>query len=419
MSLKRPALRATLAVAVCVVAACAGQPSPSLSPAPSPIETALAAASPTFALVSHEPTALPAVAPTPSAAQTRAVTPTPVVSPAPPYAHQWLRLDNWSPDGAHLIVDDTSGHHVLDASGSPLWGFPAWDVGWLDSSTIAAAGTGGAGAARETVRIYDITGKQVGADPTVFESLTFAPDHHLFAGVYPATGDLAQGERFSIWDGTTVSAAQAGNPLVWSRDASRLAILLPPWSPAGPGMDGRLAIVDAAGNRTFTLDGWFGTTIGDYEFSPDRRYLAACLAKSRSEIELGTVVDTQTGHVTELGGNCAFTWSEEAALYAPANPDAHEWLRWMPTGGGVPIDGVPADAAVIAAPNGNLAIWSESDSSALRLIVNGKAEERRLPGGIWGYQYVLWRPDGQALAVVYARSGSVGMGDFALAILSV
>jgi hypothetical protein len=321
-------------------------------------------------------------------------------------------------------VYDVGGADLLDDEGHELWGFDARETGWLGPNTVAAAGKSGAGAAIETVRMYDLSGNQTGEVSTVFESAVYGGANKVFAGVYPATDDNAQGTTFSIWNGTAVSAPQGGNAQAWSEDGSQLAVLLPPFTNEKVLMDGRLAIVDETGKQVFHLDGWYGSTLGDYEFSPDARYLAACLTQDTNDIEQGAVVDTVTGDVSVLGGACGgLAWTDEPALYAPSTGLGKRWVRWTPGGATELVPGAEPQDVVVAAPNGNLAIAATSRPDVLELVVNGVSEERQLPGPLpenGGYlvPYASWRPDGKALAVVYSLSGTTD-GAYALEIIHV
>ena len=336
----------------------------------------------------------------------------------------WLSLGDWAPDGAHLLVYDVGGGDVLDAAGQERWGFDAWQTGWLGPTTIGAAGKSGPGAALETVRLYDLSGSQTGEVSTVFESVRYGGGHDIFAGTYPGNGDFAQGGTFSIWNGTAVSRPQPGNAQAWSDDGSRLAVLLPPWTNEKVAMDGRLAIVDGTGKQVFALDGWYGSTLGDYTFSPNGRYLAGCLTRDPDNFEQVAVVDTTTGQVTVLGGACSgLAWTDEPALYAPSTGLGKKWIRWTPAEGAVPVPGVSHDSVVLAARNGNIAAWSPTEPAMLDLVVKGVFEQRQLSGplpdnGSYITPYVSWRPDGQALAVVYSRSGKSD-GDLALEMVHV
>ena len=348
--------------------------------------------------------------PAPIESPTPAPVPTGTLNPRPTgFAATWLSLGDWAPDSTHLLVDDVGGGDVLDAAGVELWGFDAWETGWLGPTTIGAAGKSGPGAALETVRLYDLSGSQTGEISTVFESVVYGGGHDVFAGTYPGNGDFAQGGTFSIWNGATVSPPQAGNALAWSADGTRLAILLPPWTNEKVAMDGRLAIVDGTGKQVFALDGWYGSTLGDYKFSPDGRYLTACLTRDTNQIEQGAVVDTETAQVTVLGGACSgLAWTNDPAVYAPSTGLGEKWLRWTPADGAARIPNVSSDAVVFAAPNGNIATWSSAQPAMLDLVVNSVSEQRQLPGPLPGdyvIPYVSWRPDGQALAVVYSLSG--------------
>lgn len=315
-----------------------------------------------------------------------------------------------------MLVYDLGGGDVLDAAGQEQWGFDASEAGWLGPTTIGAAGKSGAGTGLEKVRLYDLSGNQTGEVATPFATVLYGGAHDVFAGTYPGNGDFVQGGIFSIWNGTTVLPVQSGNPQGWSDDGSRLAILLPPWTNEKIAMDGRVGIVDATGKQVFSLDGWYGSSLGDYKFSPDGRYLAACLTRDTNEIEQDAVVDTVTGQVTAFGGSCSgLAWTNETALYAPTSGLGGKWIRWTPAEGATRVPGASPDDVVLAASNGNLAILSPRHPAVLELVVDGVTEQRQLPGPVPDYAlaYVSWRPDGQALAVVYSRSGTTD-GDDAL-----
>jgi hypothetical protein len=387
----------------------------------------LALPTPSVLSATAKPIAIPSRSEVPSTAATSpaaapSTAPTPTASPSGSEAQfeaQWLSLGDWAPDSQHLLVYDAGGGDVLDATGQKLWGFDARETGWLGPTTIGAAGTSEPGPALETVRQYDLSGNQTAEISTVFESVVFGRTHDVLAGTYPGNADFAEGGAFSIWNGTTVSAAQPGNAQAWSEDGSHLAIVLPPWTDQKVDMDGQVAIVDATGKRVFSLGGWYGSTLGDYKFSPDGAYITACLTRDTNEIEQGAVVDTDTGLVTMLGGACTgLTWTDEPALYAPSTGLGQKWIRWTPTDGLARVAGASSDAIVLAASNGNIAIWSPRDPAVVTVVASGVTEQRQLAGSVpsnGGYlsPYMSWRPDGQALAVVYSPSGTTD-GAYAL-----
>lgn len=416
---KTPTCVVLLAALVFAATGCTANPSPSLptspptaiAPQPSPSGTVVnSSAQPTQTTL--EPHSTPISSSTPPSAPAA-----PSASAALPntfVGQQDLAVRSWSPNGKYLLVRGRDGYEVLDASANPLWGFTAWDAGWYDSDTIAAAGTGGAGAARETVRFYDASGTQTGTLPTVFESVVFAPGEREFAGIYPYRRALSQGDTFSIWDGNTLSATYEGHPVAWSPDGSRLAVLVAPWGPSRPGMEGHFAVLDAGARPVAKPPGWMGPTVppAPYAFSPDGRYAAACLTKDPNALESSTLVDTQTAAVTELAQRCAGTpaWSNEPALYT--RDDSGQPVRWTSNQGPVPISGTDSTDVVVPAPNGSLAVWS-ANTSDLRLIVDGEVHDYGFPDNIIG---VAWRPDSNAVAVVYGDTTN-GTGRSTLTII--
>ena len=223
---RTPSCVVLLAVLVFAATGCTADPS-----LPTPPPTAIAPQpSPSGAVVdsSGQPTQTtldPHATPESSSSRPSAPAPPPASAALPNtfVGQQDLAVRSWSPNGKYLLVRGRDGYEVLDASANALWGFTAWDAGWYDSDTIGAAGTGGAGAAQETVRFYDASGTQTATLPTVFESVVFAPGEREFAGIYPYHEPLSQGDTFSIWDGSALSATYEGHPVTWSPDGSGVA----------------------------------------------------------------------------------------------------------------------------------------------------------------------------------------------------
>lgn len=305
-------------------------------------------------------------------------------------------INGWSPDGRFLVVQGESGFQVLDGSGVPQWGVRAWDVGWLDSDTLVANGSGVPGV-DGPVRLYNTQGDETGALDGVFEGITVATGQNVLAVTHPVQSDeLPHGATHSVWDGRTLSEVRPGRPLAWSQDATLLAVLLPNGAPSRPGFGGTVALVDRSGARVLELAGWQSSSVSRFEFSPDGKRLAGCMTRAdENAFKRLVVVEVETGQVAEVGRECGyFAWSEEPALYS--------WglgapVRWTPEGGTSDVHGITEEyASTVPSAGGNLAYWSNGGTT-LRLYIGRTEQEHELPGRILQAD---WRPDGSSLAVL-------------------
>ena len=266
----------------------------------------VAVASPSTLVASMSPANFATPSRTPKPSSTAEATPEPSASATRKPGPRVAAFRGWAPDGQHLLVDTApnGGQSVLDLNGDEVLHVHGWDVAWVDSSTIAVVGDQTNLPVR-TATLYDLSGAQVGQIAGEFEEFLFAPGHRVATGRSIANGNELQGGRYEIWDGAALSDWHDGIPVAWSPDASKLAIVHPNGTPYRPGVAGSLAIVDAAGRPLLAVADWVTGTTWQQLFSPDGRYLAACLWRSGSPEEIA-VVNVESGEVQKVANGCGY-----------------------------------------------------------------------------------------------------------------
>ena len=360
---------------------CSASPSPSLSPPPPP------SPSPSAAIRSGSPTFDATPAPTPN--RTESASFPPATSGPPAIAPGALTVD-WAPDGRHLILRETqNGYTVIDLEGKENLRLNATYVEWVDASTVAAVGDGQNN--DRTATLYDLNGSQAHTLTGEFEAWDFAPGHDLATARAIAVGDEAQGTKYKIWNGSTMSQWLAGVPVAWSPDGKQLAVLKPNGQAYRPGVAGTVSFVDTNGNETFALPNWISGSTEWQSFSPDGRYFATCLWNGSSDAAKFRVVDLRTSEVAIVVDGCGYYpyWSGEPRLYL--SDTMTRPVQWTPNRG--PSNTTfPAGSVAMASVNGDIALWSDP---TLRLIHGDAVEDVPLtnitPQG--------WNPDGTQFAV--------------------
>jgi len=314
------------------------------------------------------------------------------------------RLGPWAPDSSRVLADDGQTFRVVDRSCCGAINIVAQDAGWVSSSSIAAL----VGSVDEGhVRLYDLAGTETSQIDDTFESVVFGPGTGDFAGIVPLVGSDPTSLTYRIWDQGTMSDPLPGEPLAWSADGSQLVVLKP--TETGKVVDlGTLSIVDKSGHELLAIPNWVATTWAPYVFSPDGRYLAACLQPAdalRTAPEIH-VIDLKSGTVSgNVGQNCidfGTTWGPDSNLFvsdATGRPPV-VWTRQ----GTSRLETTYGWAT--PALNGNLALWSDGmDNTTVELRVGDTSVKYPMPQ----LHSVTWSPDGRTLAAI-SRLADVGMG---------
>ena len=193
----------------------------------------------------------------------------------------------------------------------------------------------------------------------------------------------------------------------------------------GQAPEGSLAIVDAAGSTLYAQSDLVGGTYDFYGFSPDSRYLAACVvdrgvptgsagALQYPEIR---VVDTQTMAVSAPNARCGYVrWIAANTLYTSVESEPTQ--IWTPANG-VQASGYPAGTNIAPFGDGNLATWT-AGSGTLNVTKSGTTRDYQLSGGSGGDVLigdVEWAPDGNVLSVTTAPVSSGIVSDYGLTII--
>lgn len=367
---------AILVIAVIVVVLNAALPArPAAAPTAVPISTGVAAGPTETA----GPSALPAVSSEPSA--------TPRSSGS--ISRSVDGLVAWAPDSLHLIASiahTEQGDIVLTPDGVTGWAFSARMADWLDASTIAAW-TG-------PVQLFSVSGEPQGEVDGQFGLPHFVSGHREFAASPPDKGQPTSDDTYRIWDDAQLSAGLPGDPVGWSSDGTRLAVVhVAAQAVRGPGTWGWLSVVDGSGTAIVTLRDEFTNTAFPVAFSPDGRFLAACLAPEIGLDCTTHVVTLSTGSVADAGGWGSICWSTDSTLLVSDGVDAP--TAWTPTGG-VADAGIGPHSFVVASMSGELAIWSSDDRPTVTLRTGGSSRDIDLPGAVVSG---TWSPDGRWLAV--------------------
>ena len=293
-----------------------------------------------------------------------------------------VAFEAWSPDGQHLLVRTTTARTAQ--------GIAVFDLGGIESATVAfregywTSGTSFAGFGPSTadsvighVRFFDLKGTQTGDVPADFEAVRFAPGSPVLAGTLPGGSDSAIGTTYRVWNGSGLSKVRQGVPLSWTADASLLAVLMPLQGGGygGSGLDGTLAVVDAAGATQFEVPGWVGDAYGVATFSPDGSYLAACLAAADgSDPPQVRVINVQAKSISSSAGQCGIvSWSASNSLLTS---DGSPTL-WTPTAGATDA-GLGDQTFATISSDGKIASWSGATCARHRRPVgNGIPHGRR------------------------------------------
>lgn len=317
---------------------------------------------------------------------------------------------SWSPDGQYLLVDSAGHHSVLGRDGSVVGSLgPSSDsADWLDSTTIVTLHRDGLAPAGH-LSFLGIDGTETGSVDGLYERVVVSRGNRLIAAVAPATGDEIVGTSYRVWEDGVLSDARQGEPLAWSADGAKLALLEPTGhAPGAAGDEGLVKVVTRQGASLISVDGWLATTnSGVNLFSPGGRYLAVCLSDANvsQDTPAVRVIDTETGTVSEsLPNGCAYNgsaWANDGTLYASdgVNPP-HQWTPED----GVELVGISEAKLVTPGTDGDIAVWSDgSPDATLEIRLGDAVQTYDLPG----LAEVAWSPDGTLVAAV-SRSGSLG-----------
>lgn len=380
---------------VVTVAACGTSPAPKVTPrATGQPSTATFVAS--SARSGPPPRATPTGAQTPLTTTTTAATAAPTFASGPVHIAGVSRLDGWSPDSLHLLADDDGTVLVVDPASGAFHRIDAVDAGWIDASTIAGLAYSSPGVG--SLSLYGLDAVETMHIQGDFETAIFAPGTGRFAAVSSVPDIDATPPTYRVWDGLAMSEARPGEPLAWSADGSKLAILANT-TPAKIGNDGTLSIVDVWGQTLLDVPGWIAGTHEPYVFSPDGAYLAACVQPSDDlhVVPDVHVVDSTTGAVSDsVGENGCFDyavgWGPDSSLFVSEIGGSP--VVWTPRG--TSRLGTSFDWATPAL-NGNLAFWTDGrDDSTLKLRVGDATAVYALPG----LRNVTWSPDGNTVAAI-------------------
>jgi Tol biopolymer transport system component len=207
------------------------------------------------------------------------------------------------------------------------------------------------------------------------------------------------GTAYRVWNGDMLSPARDGEPVAWSSDGRLLAGLVPLSGSQGNLPEGTLSIVDQSGSMKVQMPEWIGDTYGQYAFSPDGRYLAACLrGNNTGELQAMRVVDIQAESVSGPVGNCGYlSWSSDDTLYSSDGTTAPR--MWTSSMGAATV-GLPANSVIFVSPSGSSAEWSDS-SPELNIVTGSEMSTYQASGNIQG---LSWSPDGSAIAVTSLTS---------------
>jgi hypothetical protein len=370
--------------AAVAVGSSSASPWPSASAPPSPLTS---------------PSAPPSPPPTPGHTAPASITPRPPM----------LTIEGanafrgWSPDGELFAALRSNDFAIFRVDGSLVGSISAREVYWVTPTSLAAFGAPGAGPAVGQVKFFGSDGTLTSTVPEDFESVVFAPLGGTFAGVEPAADGESLVSAYRVWDGSRLSERRNGIPMAWSPDGGALAVLVPEDIASDGGRFGGLLIVDPSGAPLAELRQWIGTANGVFWFSPDGRYLAACLHSGEEPAPSLRVVDTETSSVSPPVGECGFaSWTSANHLYVAdaSNPAT----KWSPTDG-IDTVGTPAGTFVQAALTGALATWSASGDPKLQVVTEDSTRAYQLSGEI---RQVAWSADGTELAVTAASSAPSG-----------
>lgn len=397
---------------------------PSASPYPVPSSSAAVSAAPE----SQAPSTTPAPSVTLSAAPSPVGSSTPtasivaspsipaVQSPGSPVTLPAIQgFEGWAPDGEHMLFDKDGDVYVAGSDGSNQVQIPgsAGYVTWIDATTLASLVGDDPALAIGRVSFYDVLANRTGGVEPEFDRIITSLNGGVLAGSLPAAGNVAE-RSYQVWINGSLSDPRPGEPLAWANDGSKLAVLMPTGPAPGAGGDqGTIALVDASGQTTAQVPGWIAVTFDVYRFSPDGRYLAACLAEPDKPMQAPAihVIDTTDGSVSSsVGSDCRWNgvgWGAATTLYVSSEGSGSP-VSWTPDTGAESLS-LGKQEIVSPALNGNLAVWSDTRLDGITLNVGGQQTTYPMPA----ITDVRWSPIGDRIAVV-SQSSDSGVTDLVL-----
>jgi hypothetical protein len=313
---------------------------------------------------------------------------------------QWASF-SWSPDGAYLLIANSSGSRVYDRHGAATSSF-AGDVGWLDASSVIDT----SGSIRP-IRGGNATGY-------VANTGVVASGHGAAAII--VARPACEGDPLVDWyrDGAYRRTGEQVTPFGWSADGRYIVeghLTCSSMDAELHGWKGKVDVVDFASGKTLAT---MPDVRGEMAFNPSGTRLAA---QSDSEVE---IADLGGGAVVVAKGVRLLGWTTDHTLALRSG----ETLEVAELLGGLQVTTPEPSEMLIPSP---------VDGIALGIDVHGKAIEVRSPrGSLLGLRgadltidanpepaadehqstrlaAAYWSPDGRMLALPTADGLSIAL----------